>query len=72
MRGQWEKGLEKLDAKTYKGKELRTVEGGFDDFSKTGLEEGEADMVVIAQAYHWCPDHEKAFVRCKGFAGSAA
>lgn len=61
MRGQWEKGLEKLDAKTYEGKEIRTVEGGFDDFSKTGIEKGEADMIVIAQAYHWCPDHEQAF-----------
>jgi SAM-dependent methyltransferase len=63
MRTQWEKGLRKLPAETYEGKEIRTVEGGFDDFSHAGIGEGEADLIVVAQAYHWCPDHEKAFVR---------
>jgi trans-aconitate methyltransferase len=63
MRAQWEKGLHKLPKETHEGKEIKTVQGGFDDFSKAGIKEGEADLVVIAQAYHWCPDHEKAFVR---------
>ncbi|KAF8744050.1 WD40 repeat-like protein, partial [Rhizoctonia solani] len=30
------------------------------DFLKTGVEDGWADLVVIAQAFHWCPDYDKA------------
>ncbi|KAG8848882.1 hypothetical protein FRB96_001014 [Tulasnella sp. 330] len=29
-------------------------------FDNTGIEDGWADLVVIAQAWHWCPDHETA------------
>jgi len=31
-------------------------------FSATGIADGWADLVVIAQAYHWCPDYEAASV----------
>ncbi|KAF9053225.1 S-adenosyl-L-methionine-dependent methyltransferase [Panaeolus papilionaceus] len=31
-------------------------------FQDTGVEEGWADVVLIAQAYHWCPDYEAASV----------
>ncbi|KAG8691205.1 hypothetical protein FRC11_005904 [Ceratobasidium sp. 423] len=30
------------------------------DFLQTGVENGWADLVVIAQAFHWCPDYDKA------------
>ncbi|KAF8610113.1 S-adenosyl-L-methionine-dependent methyltransferase [Ceratobasidium sp. AG-I] len=30
------------------------------DFLNTGVEDGWADLVVIAQAYHWCPDYDKS------------
>lgn len=62
MRGQWEKSLAKVPQDALQGREVRVVDGGFDDFSKTGVKKGEVDLVVIAQAWHWCPDHEKAFV----------
>ncbi|KIY43533.1 S-adenosyl-L-methionine-dependent methyltransferase [Fistulina hepatica ATCC 64428] len=29
-------------------------------FDTTGIENGWADMVIIAQAFHWCPDYDKA------------
>ncbi|KAF5357964.1 hypothetical protein D9756_001532 [Leucocoprinus leucothites] len=29
-------------------------------FQNTGVEDGWADLVVIAQAYHWCPDFDLA------------
>lgn len=57
------KGMRDTWAKTC-GPPAKAVEGGFDDFSKTGLSEGSADAVVIAQAWHWCPDHEAALVSC--------
>ncbi|KAJ7054083.1 S-adenosyl-L-methionine-dependent methyltransferase [Mycena amicta] len=31
-------------------------------FDNTGLPTGWADMIAIAQAYHWCLDHEKAVI----------
>ncbi|GFZ44789.1 hypothetical protein JCM24511_02515 [Saitozyma sp. JCM 24511] len=61
MRGQWEKSLVKVPQDALMGKDVRVVDGGFDDFSKTGVKKGEVDLVVIAQAWHWCPDHDKAF-----------
>lgn len=62
MRAQWDKGTAKLSPQALEGREIKTVAGGFDDLSQAGIKEGEADLVVIAQAWHWCPDHEKAFV----------
>jgi len=29
-------------------------------FNATGAPDGWADIVVVAQAWHWCPDHETA------------
>ncbi|KZP11949.1 S-adenosyl-L-methionine-dependent methyltransferase [Athelia psychrophila] len=29
-------------------------------FAATGVEDGWADVVIIAQAFHWCPDYEAA------------
>jgi hypothetical protein len=62
MRAAWEKGLDKVPKEALEGRDVRAVEGGFDDFSNSGVEPGTVDLVVIAQAWHWCPDHEKAFV----------
>ncbi|KAF5330601.1 hypothetical protein D9619_005731 [Psilocybe cf. subviscida] len=36
---------------------ISCAHGTFDD---TGVEDGWADLVVIAQAFHWCPDYDKA------------
>ena len=60
MRAAWDKGLKNLDIAD-SGKYV-TVEGSFDDFSKSGVKKGEVDMVVIAQAWHWCPDYDAALV----------
>lgn len=61
MRGAWERGLAKVPQDALEGGvDARTVDGGFDDLTKTGLDKGLADAVIIAQAWHWCPDHEKA------------
>ena len=62
MRNAWERGLARLPAGALQGKDVRTVEGSFLDFSKSGVERGSVDAVVIAQAWHWCPDHEAALV----------
>lgn len=62
MRETWDKGMEKL-SKT--SGDIKIVEGTFDDFSKAkeaGIQEGSVDLIIIAQAWHWCPDHEAAFV----------
>ena len=63
MRKQWEKGLDKVPKERWGGgREVRIVEGTFDDFSGAGVGEGEVDGVIIAQAWHWCSDHDKALV----------
>ncbi|KAJ7285789.1 S-adenosyl-L-methionine-dependent methyltransferase [Mycena rebaudengoi] len=36
---------------------VSTSEGTFE---QTGIEDGWADLVVVAQAFHWCPDFERA------------
>lgn len=62
MREAWEKGLEKVAPGS---KNAKIVDGTFDDFSKAsefGIKEGSVDLIIIAQAWHWCPDHEAAFV----------
>ena len=41
---------------------MRVVDGAFDDFGRAEMGEGSVDGVVIAQAWHWCPDHSSAFV----------
>jgi len=35
-----------------------TVQGG--TFQSTHVPDGWADLIVIAQAFHWCPDYDKA------------
>lgn len=68
MREAWNKGLERLPPTPGTGSagdKVKIVEGTFDNFSKvegSGVKEGSVDLVVIAQAWHWCPDHEAAFV----------
>jgi len=61
MRAAWDRGLAKLQLGERRSK-YTTVEGSFDDFSRSGVEKGQVDMVVIAQAWHWCPDYEAAMV----------
>jgi hypothetical protein len=62
MRETWQKGIEKLPAQATEGKRVESVDGTFDDFSKAGLSQGEVDGVLIAQAWHWCPDYDGALV----------
>ncbi len=62
MRHAWDKGMERIPQSAKEGVDLRCTDGGFDDLAKTQLERGSADAVIIAQAWHWCPDHEKALV----------
>lgn len=66
MREAWYKGLSKIGTEAKdKAETVEAVEGGFDDFAQVdqyGVKQGEADAVIIAQAWHWCPDHEKALV----------
>jgi hypothetical protein len=63
MREAWQKGTDKLPKQTIERKKVESVDGTFDDFSKAGLSKEEADAVIIAQAFHWCPDYEGALVR---------
>ncbi|WVW81347.1 hypothetical protein I302_103338 [Kwoniella bestiolae CBS 10118] len=64
MRKTWSNGLHsKIPQKALEGKTVQVVEGAFDDFHKVeeyGLKKGEVDGVVVAQAWHWCDDHEGA------------
>jgi hypothetical protein len=63
MRETWQRVLEsKVPKEALEGKTIKSVEGAFDDFSKSGVQEGSVDGIIIAQAWHWCPDHDKAFV----------
>ncbi|KAF9476583.1 methyltransferase type 11 [Pholiota conissans] len=50
-------GMRDTFAEKVKDDRISLSEGFFD---ATGVEDGWADLVVIAQAYHWCPDYEKA------------
>lgn len=38
--------------------ENATIEDG--TFENTAVPDGWADLIVIAQAFHWCPNHDKA------------
>ncbi|GMK54176.1 hypothetical protein CspeluHIS016_0107620 [Cutaneotrichosporon spelunceum] len=66
MRAAWDKGMERVPTAA-KGLDLRVVDGGFDDLGRTGLEKGSADALVVAQAWHWCPDHEKALAESAAY-----
>lgn len=62
MRESWQKGIERLPVQAIEGKKIVSVDGTFDDFSAAGIDKGQADAVIIAQAYHWCPDYDSALV----------
>ncbi|OCH94970.1 S-adenosyl-L-methionine-dependent methyltransferase [Obba rivulosa] len=50
-------GMREVFARTVADERASVTEGTFDN---TGVEDGWADLIVIAQAYHWCPDYNKA------------
>ncbi|KAI0093912.1 S-adenosyl-L-methionine-dependent methyltransferase [Irpex rosettiformis] len=50
-------GMREQFTKTVDDSRASVAEGTFDT---TGVEDGWADLVVIAQAFHWCPDYDKA------------
>jgi len=50
-------GMRDVFSKTVKDDRVSIAEGTFQD---TGVEDGWADLVVVAQAFHWCPDYDKA------------
>ncbi|KAL7420224.1 hypothetical protein Q5752_005191 [Cryptotrichosporon argae] len=60
MRGAWARGLERLPPAALEGKDVRAVEGGFDDFANARVDKEAVDGVLVAQAWHWCPDYDKA------------
>ncbi|ODN73892.1 hypothetical protein, variant [Cryptococcus amylolentus CBS 6039] len=83
MRNSWWRELEKaglgkrqeLDGgQAVEGRKVGTVDGGFDALGKVkeyGLtnvrEGGGVDGVIIAQAWHWCPDHAAALREIASF-----
>ena len=46
-------------AKTVHDARVSAAEGTFD---RTGVPDGWADVVIVAQAFHWCPDYNKASI----------
>jgi len=50
-------GMRSMFSQTVKDDRVTVAEGTFD---ATGIAEGWADLVVIAQAFHWCPDYNTA------------
>lgn len=81
MRNSWWKALEKAGLgkrEENEGgkaeKKVGTVDGGFDslgavgEYGVTKVQNGlgGVDGVIIAQAWHWCPDYEKALVSPPG------
>ncbi|KLT44996.1 S-adenosyl-L-methionine-dependent methyltransferase [Cutaneotrichosporon oleaginosum] len=68
MRAAWARGMrgkqgDKIEGKQDGKPDLRCVDGGFDNLSRTGWGRGdkaEADAVIIAQAWHWCMDYDRA------------
>ncbi|KAH7921739.1 S-adenosyl-L-methionine-dependent methyltransferase [Leucogyrophana mollusca] len=50
-------GMRDMFTKTVNSPVVTIQEGTFDN---TGVEDGWADLVIIAQAFHWCPDYDKA------------
>ena len=49
--------MREVFTKTIQDERVTAEEG---TFNTTNVEDGWADLVVIAQAYHWCPDYSKA------------
>ncbi|ESK94566.1 methyltransferase type 11 [Moniliophthora roreri MCA 2997] len=50
-------GMRQVFAQTVNDARVSVREGTFDT---TGVESGWADIVIIAQAFHWCPDYDRA------------
>ncbi|EMD38390.1 hypothetical protein CERSUDRAFT_82644 [Gelatoporia subvermispora B] len=50
-------GMREVFDRTVADERVSVAEGTFDS---TGVPDGWADLVVIAQAFHWCPDYDKA------------
>ncbi|EPQ58263.1 S-adenosyl-L-methionine-dependent methyltransferase [Gloeophyllum trabeum ATCC 11539] len=50
-------GMRDVFTKTVKDERVTTSYGTFDT---TGVEDGWADIVIVAQAFHWCPDYNAA------------
>ncbi|KAA1471123.1 S-adenosyl-L-methionine-dependent methyltransferase [Dentipellis sp. KUC8613] len=50
-------GMREVFAKSVSDERVTINEGFFDN---TGVPDGQADLVVIAQAFHWCPDFDAA------------
>ncbi|TFK76399.1 S-adenosyl-L-methionine-dependent methyltransferase [Pluteus cervinus] len=55
-------GMRETFAKLLQDERVSVSEGTFE---KTGIEDGWADVVIIAQAFHWCADYDQA---CREFA----
>ncbi|KAI0807512.1 S-adenosyl-L-methionine-dependent methyltransferase [Fomes fomentarius] len=50
-------GMRDVFSKTVTDPRVSVRDGTFDT---TGVEDGWADLIIIAQAFHWCPDYDKA------------
>ncbi|EIW85150.1 S-adenosyl-L-methionine-dependent methyltransferase [Coniophora puteana RWD-64-598 SS2] len=50
-------GMREVFSKTVTDSRVIVQNGTFDT---TGVEDSWADLIVIAQAFHWCPDYDKA------------
>ncbi|KAG6851016.1 hypothetical protein H0H93_004503 [Arthromyces matolae] len=50
-------GMREVFETTVQDERVTIQDGTFDT---TGVEDGWADVVIIAQAFHWCPDYDKA------------
>ena len=66
MRSAWDKGFEKVSS-SVKGlgggpERVDCVDGSFEDLGMANVDKQSVDLVVVAQAWHWCPDFEKALV----------
>lgn len=64
MRESWQKGIDRLPAQATSSGRVESVNGTFDDFSEAGVDKGQVDGIIIAQAFHWCPDYDSALVSC--------
>ncbi|KAI0273766.1 S-adenosyl-L-methionine-dependent methyltransferase [Gloeopeniophorella convolvens] len=50
-------GMRSVFDKTVLDDRVSSKEGSFDN---TGVPDHSADLVIVAQAFHWCPDHDAA------------
>ncbi|TFK29976.1 methyltransferase type 11 [Coprinopsis marcescibilis] len=61
IKGLWavepSEGMRKTFSDRVNDTRVSVVDGTFD---ATGIPDGWADIVIVAQAFHWCPDYDKA------------